>query len=266
MLDLNNYKQVVGTAKPSRSPVFTQIEWEASGHLVKNGEEEEELLEKWKHQINFAVLKTKWLLADYRGLKKTWAFKKHWIYFWGLIRSLLNQLHTKCFALVLQWTMCTIYGVGGNKIVNNCTTVCLFTRIPYPEVNLDLLSRIEDQTLNVHFLTDSNLGPTCQAFFFFYFYEDLEKQLCMFNNYRVFAEAYCVRDTLHVDNTKLRLCSEWLQYGGLYKWLLNLTFVYEIFFYRYKKFDLFNIGFTFTATKPKEDFLTISPCCQLIMK
>lgn len=102
-----------GTATPSRSPVFTQIKWEALGHLVRNGEEEEELLEKWKHQINYAILKTKWLLADYRGLKKTWAFQKHWIYFWGLIRSLLNQLHTKCFALVLQWTVCTIYGAGG---------------------------------------------------------------------------------------------------------------------------------------------------------
>lgn len=72
--------------------------------------------------------------------------------------------------------MCTIceVGGGGNKIVKNCKMVCLFTLIPYPEVNLDLLSRIEDQTLNVHFLTDSNLGPTYQVFFFFY--EDLKKQ------------------------------------------------------------------------------------------
>lgn len=32
---------------------------EALGHLVRNREEEEELLDKQKHQINYAVLKTK---------------------------------------------------------------------------------------------------------------------------------------------------------------------------------------------------------------
>lgn len=223
-----------------------------------------ELLDQWKHQINDDVLK--WLLADYRGLKKTWAFQKHWIYFWGLIRSLLNQLHTKCFALVLQRTVCTICEWGGNKIVNNCTVVCLFTLIPYPEVNLDLLSRIEDQTLNVHFLRDSNLGPTYQVFFFFSMKISKSSNLCSIT-IKLFAEAYCVCDTLHMDNTKLRLCSEWLRYGGLYKWLLNLHIcLWNSLLPVYKKNQFVNIGFTFTATKPKEDFLTISPWCQLIMK
>lgn len=87
--------------------------------------------------------------------------------------------------------------------------VCLFTLIPYPEVNLDLLSRIEDQTLNVHFLTDSNLGPTCQAIFLFFFSMKISKSSNVYSiTTKLFAEEYCVCDTLHVDNTKLRLCSE----------------------------------------------------------
>lgn len=144
--------------------------------------------------------------------------------------------------------------------------VCLFTLIPYPEVNLDLLSRIEDQTLNVHFLTDSNLGPTCQAFFLFFSMKiSKSSNVCSITT-KLFAEAYCVRDALHVDNTKLRLCSEWLQYGGLYKWLLNLHICLWNSLLSVSKNRFVNIGFTFTATKPKEDFLTISPCCQLIMK
>lgn len=113
-----------------------------------------------------------------------------------------------CFSI----TMNCVYniGEGGNLIVNNCTMVCLFTLIPYPEVNLDLLSRIEDQTLNVHFLTDSNLGPTCQAFFCSFFFSmkiSKSSNVCS-KTTKLFAEEYCVCDTLHMDNTKLRLCSE----------------------------------------------------------
>lgn len=82
--------------------------------------------------------------------------------------------------------------------------VCLFTLIPYPEVNLDLLSRIEDQTLNVHFLTDSNLGPTYQAFFLFSFFSmkiSKSSNVCS-KTTKLFAEEYCVCDTFHVDNTE----------------------------------------------------------------
>lgn len=145
--------------------------------------------------------------------------------------------------------------------------VCLFTLIPNPEVNLDLLSRIEDQMLNVHFLTDSNLGPTCQTFFLFLFFMKISKSsnVCS-KTMKLFAEEYCVCDTLRVDNTKLRLCSEWLQYGGLYKWLLNLHICLWNSLLLVSKVQFVNIGFTLRTTKPKEDFLTISPCCQLIMK
>lgn len=110
-------------------------------------------------------------------------------------------------------------------------------------------------------------GTNLSSFLFFFFSMKISNSsnVCSLTT-KLYAEAYCVRDTLHVDNTKLRLCSEWLQYGGLYKWLLNLHISLWNSLLSVSKIQFADIGFTFTATKPKEDFLTISPCCQLIMK